>query len=423
MRPPLDVPCEVMCGCGPTSIEEPSSTDSNAGTSYLLSGVERQNCEYVSADCEHRDAELVIVDQIDSALSSSVHSGVVAEIYGHQCDNFCSALRDKDYTPINSILNGSAGGLDNGLDATGSVDDLRQVSLGCESDACAQTNVHKKRMSVAARRAEKVRPDKLENDVETEVDRRMALRGYEAFYRIAPGSATLMQVIKSSAGVAGWCQFAHVMDAVSVDAKADEALLRRQLAQQKFLEDLCVVDEIVQQRSAKQVRFSDPASRGLHIFEVHDPIVDGDSAILSNEWEDVEFEVALDSGSQDHVCAAEDCPGYRTESSPGSNRGQCFIVGDGNRLPNMGQSALNLAPMDDSTVELKSCFQIARVTRPLMSVGKICDNGMKVEFNDKQAVVRDRDGAQVCVFERQPGGLYLAKFRLKSPGSGFARQG
>ena len=89
----------------------------------------------------------------------------------------------------------------------------------------------------------------------------------------------------------------------------------------------------------------------------------------------------------------------------------------------MGQSALNLAPMDDSTVELKSCFQIARVTRPLMSVGKICDNGMKVEFNDKQAVVRDRDGAQVCVFERQPGGLYLAKFRLKSPGSGFARQG
>ena len=40
--------------------------------------------------------------------------------------------------------------------------------------------------------------------------------------------------------------------------------------------------------------------------------------------------------------------------------------------------------------------------RPLMSVGKIYDNGMKVEFDDMQASIRDPDGAQVCVFERQP---------------------
>ena len=56
-----------------------------------------------------------------------------------------------------------------------------------------------------------------------------------------------------------------------------------------------------------------------------------------------------------------------------------------------------------------------------MSVGKICDNGMKVEFDDKQAIVRDASGQQVCVFERKPGGLYTCKFRLKSPGSGFTR--
>ena len=85
-----------------------------------------------------------------------------------------------------------------------------------------------------------------------------------------------------------------------------------------------------------------------------------------------------------------------------------------------------MEPLHDSNVALQSCFQIARVTRPLMSVGKICDNGMKIEFDDKQAVIRDRDGVQVCIFERQPGGLYLAKFRLKAPKSpspGFARQG
>ena len=48
---------------------------------------------------------------------------------------------------------------------------------------------------------------------------------------------------------------------------------------------------------------------------------------------------------------------------------------------------------------------------------------MKVEFDDKQAMIRDRGGVQVCVFERQPGGLYLGKFRLKPPSPGFTRQG
>ena len=78
--------------------------------------------------------------------------------------------------------------------------------------------------------------------------------------------------------------------------------------------------------------------------------------------------------------------------------------------------------MADGGVDMKSCFHIARVTRPSMSVGKICDNGMKVEFDDKRGIIRDPQDLQVCVFERQPGGLYLGKFRLKSLDQGFARQ-
>ena len=104
--------------------------------------------------------------------------------------------------------------------------------------------------------------------------------------------------------------------------------------------------------------------KGLHLFETIDPVGD-DRAILSNEeWQDVEFEVALDSGSQDHVCDEVDCPGYATEPSPGSSRGQCFVVGDGGNLENMGQRNLNMEPLNDANVAMSSCFQIARVTRP-----------------------------------------------------------
>ena len=38
-------------------------------------------------------------------------------------------------------------------------------------------------------------------------------------------------------------------------------------------------------------------------------------------WEDLEFEVALDSGSVVHVCAPADIPGYRVGESAGSRRG------------------------------------------------------------------------------------------------------
>ena len=53
-----------------------------------------------------------------------------------------------------------------------------------------------------------------------------------------------------------------------------------------------------------------------------------------------------------------------------------------------------------------------------MSVSQICDNGHTVEFDKTRGVVRDSAKKIVCVFKRV-GGLYLGRFRLKSP---FARR-
>jgi hypothetical protein len=189
-----------------------------------------------------------------------------------------------------------------------------------------------------------------------------------------------------------------------------------------LLNSMGIIDE-VKRTVAKRVRFKGVES-ALNVMEVLEPVGSGDAEVLTAEaWQDVEFEVALDSGSQDHVCDEVDTPGYATVASPGSARGQCFIVGDGGKLANMGQRHLNMQPLDDATVDMSSCFQIARVTRPLMSVGRMCDNGLKVIFDDKKAVVMDKEGIEICAFERAPGGLYLGKFRLKCPSQGFTRQG
>ena len=90
-------------------------------------------------------------------------------------------------------------------------------------------------------------------------------------------------------------------------------------------------------------------------------------------------------------------------------------MGDGGTIPNLGQSSLNL---QDDGKDLQSVFQIAAVTRPLMSVGRICDQGHSILFNAVMAVVNAEDGSELCRFVRQPGGLYVAKLKLTKP-TGF----
>ena len=87
-------------------------------------------------------------------------------------------------------------------------------------------------------------------------------------------------------------------------------------------------------------------------------------------------------------------------------------------MKNWGQKTLN--PVSE-TSQYSAGFQIAAVHRPLMSVGKICDEGHKIAFDKTSAVVTTAEGLEVCRFERSQGGLYVAKLKLRNP-LGFARQ-
>ena len=94
-------------------------------------------------------------------------------------------------------------------------------------------------------------------------------------------------------------------------------------------------------------------------------------------------------------------------------------MGDGGTIPNLGQSQLNLS--DESIGrDIQSVFQVAAVTRPWMSVGKICDEGHSVTFNAIMAVVHGADGSELCRFVRNSSGLYPAKLKLRSPAGWLA---
>ena len=86
---------------------------------------------------------------------------------------------------------------------------------------------------------------------------------------------------------------------------------------------------------------------------------------------DIESEVALDSGAPDHVSHSGYMPGSVIEASPGNSACQGFIVGNGARVPNDGQSLLSLQASGKNGSSVSTMVQVAAVSRPLMSVGRL----------------------------------------------------
>ena len=63
---------------------------------------------------------------------------------------------------------------------------------------------------------------------------------------------------------------------------------------------------------------------------------------------------------------------------------------------------------------VRTTFQVARVTRPLMSVSKFRDAGMTMRFTATMVLIEDAKGEEVCRFVRE-GGLYVATMKLRNP--------
>ena len=135
---------------------------------------------------------------------------------------------------------------------------------------------------------------------------------FEAYHRIAPKSASDTQVAKSTAGVRGWYRLSRVLD-----GKVGEAGV------------VCLCE-------GEQV-----ATQEINVAE---------------DWQDVEFEVALDSGSTDNVCHKGDIPGYCIVASPGSKAGQGFVVGNGAREPNDGSKPTAVSTLSRRRSRLQQCL-------------------------------------------------------------------
>ena len=65
--------------------------------------------------------------------------------------------------------------------------------------------------------------------------------------------------------------------------------------------------------------------------------------MAGDSWQDLEFDVALDSGAVVQVCSLQDSSGYELHEPPGSMSGQKFLMGDGRTIKHLGQKFFNLS--------------------------------------------------------------------------------
>ena len=132
------------------------------------------------------------------------------------------------------------------------------------------------------------------------------------------------------------------------------------------------------------------------------------------EPEYYEVETTLDTGATAHAADRVDFPGYTVEESPGSRAGQQFGCAGGKSLLNEGQMTINMvSPLEGTAIQL--CTQVTKVTRPLLSVTKMTEEGkLEVLCTQNKAVVKDLSGKILATFPKKHG-LYVCMMRVKNP--------
>ena len=128
---------------------------------------------------------------------------------------------------------------------------------------------------------------------------------------------------------------------------------------------------------------------GLHALpEAHEP-------------EFLEVECCLDTGAAVHAADRVDFPGHAVEASPGSQAAQKFQAAGGKVIANEGQLHALMEPPNCNRVQLQVCFQVAKVSRPLISVSKLTEMGeLQVLCKKDEALVVTNQGATVARFAR-----------------------
>ena len=126
----------------------------------------------------------------------------------------------------------------------------------------------------------------------------------------------------------------------------------------------------------------------------------------------------VDSGAMDTVVGEEECPQFQRTDSPGSKNGLMYEVANGETVPNKGQK--HIRGLTDEEVPISIVAQVCNITKPLLSVKKMCNAGNRVVFDNEGCYIQCKTTGR-CTAIKDQGGKYLLPIWVRS--TGFQGQG
>ena len=134
--------------------------------------------------------------------------------------------------------------------------------------------------------------------------------------------------------------------------------------------------------------------------------------------------VVPDTGAVRSVCPEKMAAGYEVKPSQGSIEGREFIVASGGTIPHQGQ--LDLPTVSNEGIWSSQRWEVAPVTKPLLSIPEECDKGQIAVFGPGGGAILHLQSREVRRFARaRTGGYELEMWIPPAPhrlGSTFPRQ-
>ena len=133
----------------------------------------------------------------------------------------------------------------------------------------------------------------------------------------------------------------------------------------------------------------------------------------------------VDSGAADSVANPGDFPESPVQESPGSKEGMCYYLADGSPVPNEGQQQVRA--VTEEGIDIGTTFQSCKVSRPILSVSRMSEQGNEVHFEKEGGTIRNKATGRVTRFHRK-GGVYVLTLWVRTNRQGgndphFHRQG
>ena len=139
-------------------------------------------------------------------------------------------------------------------------------------------------------------------------------------------------------------------------------------------------------------------------------------------WADkkwVKVESVVDSGASSPVAPPTMLPNVKIVPSEGSKRGQKWTSASKHKLKILGEQRAKACTEEGDETEL--LFQIADVSKPLVSVAAICEKGNRVIFGRSGGVVKNLRTGKEIPFARRNGIYVLSLWLQDGDDAGFAR--